>query len=156
VSEVLRRHAEQQYAEELGALLDSDDRPRPPGWKLSPWAVKTYLLGGTLPDGFAIAPKYIGNGRLIEIAIATLATDRALLLLRMHGLAHSREAAFRTLQAAWDPFVTKMDPGGKQRCTNAPGQLTPRIDRTYPLSEGAEAIRYVGTGQARAKVVITF
>ena len=36
------------------------------------------------------------------------------------------------------------------------GQLAPRIDRTYPLSEGAEAIRYVGTGQARAKVVITF
>jgi NADPH:quinone reductase-like Zn-dependent oxidoreductase len=35
------------------------------------------------------------------------------------------------------------------------GRLTPRIDRTYPLSEGAEAVRYVGTGQARAKVVIT-
>jgi len=52
--------------------------------------------------------------------------DRALLLLRMHGLAHAREAAFRTLQAAWDPFISKMDPGGKQRCTNAPGQLTPR------------------------------
>jgi len=52
--------------------------------------------------------------------------DRALLLLRMHGLAHAREAAFRTLQAAWDTHVAKMDPGGKQRCTNAPGQLTPR------------------------------
>ena len=37
----------------------------------------------------------------------------------------------------------------------ASGQLTPRIDRTYPLSEGAEAVRYVGSGQARAKVVIT-
>ena len=35
------------------------------------------------------------------------------------------------------------------------GQLTPRVDRTYPLSEGAEAVRYLGTGQARAKVVIT-
>jgi NADPH:quinone reductase-like Zn-dependent oxidoreductase len=35
------------------------------------------------------------------------------------------------------------------------GQLTPRIDRTYPLSEGAEAVRYLGTGEARAKVVIT-
>ena len=35
------------------------------------------------------------------------------------------------------------------------GQLTPRIDRSYPLSEGAEAVRYLGTGQARAKVVIT-
>ena len=36
----------------------------------------------------------------------------------------------------------------------ASGRLTPRIDRTYPLDEGAEAVRYVGTGQARAKVVI--
>ena len=89
MSEVLRRHAEQQYAEELGALLESDDRPRPPSWKLSPWAVKTYLLGGTLANGFAISPKYIGNERLIEIAIATLATDRALLLLGVPGTAKS-------------------------------------------------------------------
>jgi NADPH:quinone reductase-like Zn-dependent oxidoreductase len=35
------------------------------------------------------------------------------------------------------------------------GRLRPVIDRTYPLSEGREALRYVGTGQARAKVVIT-
>ena len=35
------------------------------------------------------------------------------------------------------------------------GKLCPAIDRTYPLSEGVEAVRYVGTGQARAKVVIT-
>jgi NADPH:quinone reductase-like Zn-dependent oxidoreductase len=35
------------------------------------------------------------------------------------------------------------------------GKLRPVIDRTYPLSEGREAVRYVGTGQARAKVVIT-
>ena len=52
--------------------------------------------------------------------------DRAILLLRMHGLAHARAAAFRTLTAAWDEYVTKMDPGGKQRSANAPGQLTPR------------------------------
>lgn len=60
--------------------------------------------------------------------------DRAVLLLRMHGLAHAREAAFRTLRGAWDEFVVKMDPGGKQRCANAPGQLTPRA-----LVEQAEA-----------------
>jgi NADPH:quinone reductase-like Zn-dependent oxidoreductase len=35
------------------------------------------------------------------------------------------------------------------------GKLRPAIDRTYPLAEGREAVRYVGTGQARAKVVIT-
>jgi len=35
------------------------------------------------------------------------------------------------------------------------GTLRPVIDRTYPLSEAREAVRYVGTGQARGKVVIT-
>ncbi len=35
------------------------------------------------------------------------------------------------------------------------GKLCPVIDREYALSDAAEAVRYVGTGQARAKVVIT-
>ncbi len=37
----------------------------------------------------------------------------------------------------------------------AGGRVRPVIERTYPLSEAREAVRYVGTGQARAKVVIT-
>ncbi|OGO69356.1 MAG: hypothetical protein A3G84_08030 [Chloroflexi bacterium RIFCSPLOWO2_12_FULL_71_12] len=37
----------------------------------------------------------------------------------------------------------------------AAGKLRPAIDRTYPLAEAREAVRYVGTGQARAKIVIT-
>jgi MoxR-like ATPase len=86
---VQRRHAEDEFAEELTALAAVDDRPRPPRWRLSPWAVRTYLLGGTLKDGRVITPKYIGGARLIEIAIATLATDRALLLLGVPGTAKS-------------------------------------------------------------------
>ena len=35
------------------------------------------------------------------------------------------------------------------------GQVTPAVDRTYPLSEAADAIRYVKEGRARGKVVIT-
>jgi NADPH:quinone reductase-like Zn-dependent oxidoreductase len=35
------------------------------------------------------------------------------------------------------------------------GKLTPVIDRTYPLSEVPEAIRYLEEGHARGKVVIT-
>jgi MoxR-like ATPase len=86
---VLRQHAEEQYAEELAELAKIDTRQRPPNWKLSPWAARTYLMGGTLPNGFVISPKYIGNPRLIEIAVATLATDRALLLYGLPGTAKS-------------------------------------------------------------------
>ena len=89
MTEVLRQHAEQQYADELAALRAADDRPRPPQWRLSPWAVRTYLLVGTLDDGTTITPKYIGRARLIEVAIATLATDRALLLQGLPGTGKS-------------------------------------------------------------------
>jgi MoxR-like ATPase len=84
---VLRPHAEQLYAAELAALAASDDRPRPPAWNLSPWAVVRYVLGGTTQDGTAITPKYVGSRRLVEVAVATLATDRALLLLGAPGTA---------------------------------------------------------------------
>jgi len=86
---VLRLPAEQVHADELDALTRSDDRARPPNWKLSPQAVVTYLMGGKARDGTAISAKYVGNRRLIETAAATLATDRALLLLGVPGTAKS-------------------------------------------------------------------
>lgn len=89
MSNLLRDHAEHLYAQELEELRRADDRQRPPQWRLSPWAVATYLMGGTLPNGFVISPKYIGSRRLMEIAIATLATDRALLLFGVPGTAKS-------------------------------------------------------------------
>lgn len=85
MNEILRQHAEVAYATELAALAAVDTRERPTNWRLSPWAVATYILGGTLDDGTVIQPKYIGNTRLIEVAIATLTTDRALLLLGIPG-----------------------------------------------------------------------
>lgn len=84
---VLRPHAEQAFAGELAALAALDDRPRPPSWRLSPWAVVTYVMGGPLADGTVLTPKYVGNRRLVEVAVATLATDRALLLLGVPGTA---------------------------------------------------------------------
>jgi len=84
---VLRPHAEQTYAGELAALAAADDRPRPARWRLSPWAVARYLLGGALPDGTVITPKYVGPRRIVEVAVSTLATDRALLLLGVPGTA---------------------------------------------------------------------
>ena len=37
----------------------------------------------------------------------------------------------------------------------AAGQVRPVIDRTYPLDEAADALRYVGAGHTGGKVVIT-
>jgi MoxR-like ATPase len=88
-TQVLRQHAESEFAAELAALAAHDDRPRPPRWKLSPWAVTDYLLGTTLPDGTVVSAKYIGERRIIEVAVATLATERALLLLGVPGTAKS-------------------------------------------------------------------
>ncbi len=83
--QLLRPHAENAFQHELEALAKIDDRHKPTGWKLSPWAVVTYLLGGKLDNGFEIEPKYFGHRRLIEVAVATLATDRALLLIGIPG-----------------------------------------------------------------------
>lgn len=86
---VLREHAEQLYAQELDELQKADSGKRPANWKLTPQSVVTYLIGGKLKNGFEVSPKYIGNRRLMEIAVATLTTDRALLLYGLPGTAKS-------------------------------------------------------------------
>ncbi len=86
---ILRQHAEQLYAQELEELKKQDNDKRPTNWLLSPQSVVTYLIGGKLKNGFEISPKYIGNKRLMEIAVATLTTDRALLLYGLPGTAKS-------------------------------------------------------------------
>lgn len=89
MSTILRQHAEQLYAQELEELKKQDGDKRPANWLLSPQSVVTYLVGGKLTNGFDITPKYIGKKRLMEIAVATLTTDRALLLYGLPGTAKS-------------------------------------------------------------------
>jgi MoxR-like ATPase len=88
VGEMLRAPAEVLYAEEIAHLIREDKHDRPPGWRMSPRAVLTYICGGKV-GGREITPKYIGHQRLVEIAISTLVTDRALLLLGEPGTAKS-------------------------------------------------------------------
>ncbi len=86
--EVLRLPAEQLYQKEIDALIAAETNPIPQGWRMSPRSVKTYICGGKA-GGVEITPKYIGHERLVEIAIATLVTDRALLLIVEPGTAKS-------------------------------------------------------------------
>src|SRR5207253_5106679 len=46
------------------------------------------ITGGTVGD-LRVTPKYVGHQRLVEIAISTLVTDRALLLIGEPGTAKS-------------------------------------------------------------------
>jgi len=85
---VQRLPAEELYQTELDALMAAERDPIPTGWRMSPKSVLTYLTGGSV-KGVDITPKYMGNRRLVEIAIATLVTDRALLLIGEPGTAKS-------------------------------------------------------------------
>jgi len=88
MTDTLRLPVEKVYEVELNALAKADSGQKPPGWALSPQSVVTYLLGGKA-EKTEITAKYVGNRRLIETAVATLATDRALLLLGVPGTAKS-------------------------------------------------------------------
>ncbi|MDA0812657.1 MAG: AAA family ATPase [Verrucomicrobia bacterium] len=84
----LRLTAEELFAEEIDALIKAETHPVPAGWKMSPRSVLTYICGGKCGT-LDITPKYIGHERLVEIAISTLVTDRALLLIGEPGTAKS-------------------------------------------------------------------
>lgn len=87
--DTLRLPAELLYATEIEALIAEDKKnEKPAGWQLSPKAVFKYIVGGTA-NNVTITPKYIGHNRLVEIAIATLLTDRSLLLIGEPGTAKS-------------------------------------------------------------------
>ena len=84
----LRLPAEILYATELDALIKAEKHAIPAGWRMSPRSVLTYICGGKCGK-LDISPKYIGHQRLVEIAISTLITDRALLLIGEPGTAKS-------------------------------------------------------------------
>lgn len=97
LEDILRRPAEDEHALELAALAQADTDPCPASWKLSPRAVMAYVLGrepveATI-DGkrrtVPITRKFFGDNALVERAIVTLASERALLLVGEPGTGKS-------------------------------------------------------------------
>ena len=78
----IRRPAESRYEKELKALEAADGSNRKPaGWKLSPRAVRDFILGRREPlllngEEVRIQKKYLGNDALVERCIITLAGNR--------------------------------------------------------------------------------
>ncbi len=94
---ILREPAEVRYADQLEALKQNDTETPPTNWKLSPRSVLTYIIGGkTLKatiDGKSrevpITRKFFGDNGVVERAIVTLASERALLLVGEPGTGKS-------------------------------------------------------------------
>ena len=83
---------EVRYREELEALAALDTGRRPVNWKLSPKAVRTFILGSREPLHYqgheiTIRKKYLGNDALVERCIITLAGNRGLMLVGEPGTA---------------------------------------------------------------------
>lgn len=96
--EFLREPVEIRYAEELDALARNDSDSKPPGWNLSPKAVRTFILGSDFAQGktkktdssdLKIARKFHGETAMIDRAIVSLMSNRGLLLVGEPGTAKS-------------------------------------------------------------------
>lgn len=83
---------EMRYREELEALSAHDRERRPENWRLSPRAVRAFILGAEEPlvcEGkkIKITQKFFGDDALVERAIVTLAGNRGLMLVGEPGTA---------------------------------------------------------------------
>jgi MoxR-like ATPase len=81
-----RPPAEVMYADELAKLVASDKLPKPPGWQLSPRAVRSFVLGD---KEAGIRKKFVGNPSLVDRAMIAIATNRGLILIGEPGTAKS-------------------------------------------------------------------
>jgi MoxR-like ATPase len=85
-TETQRPPAEVLYAAELEALRADDRFPRPPGWRLSPRAVRTFILGD---EARGIRTKFVGHPSLVDRAMIALSSNRGLMLIGEPGTAKS-------------------------------------------------------------------
>jgi len=94
--------AEHEFAEQLAFLAAHDDGARPPGWRLTPRSVVTFIAGSSgvlelpktakragVPAKLSIEPKFVGDRALVERCVVTLAGERGLLLVGEPGTAKS-------------------------------------------------------------------
>ena len=82
----LRLPAEIVHADELKRLAETDRHPRPEGWRLSPRAVRSFILGD---EALGIRRKFYGDDPLVERCIVTLMSSRGLILVGEPGTAKS-------------------------------------------------------------------
>lgn len=82
----LKPPAEELFADEIKHLIKADKGIKPPGWQMSPIAVRDFIIGSS--DG-KVKQKFYGDDALIERCIVTLLGNRGLILVGEPGTAKS-------------------------------------------------------------------
>ncbi len=82
----VRLPPEQRHADELARLAAADKDAKPPGWKLSPRAVRSFILGD---DKLQVSRKFYGDDPLVDRAVVTLMGHQGLMLVGEPGTAKS-------------------------------------------------------------------
>ncbi|MGB8981781.1 MAG: zinc-binding dehydrogenase, partial [Anaerolineales bacterium] len=67
---------------------------------------------------------------------------------RLASLGSSRKVVFFVAKFTREDFMVLKD-------LLETGKVKPFVERTYPLPQIAEAMRYLGTGHAQGKIVVT-
>ena len=116
MTNTVRPPAEVRYADELKAIAANDPHPKPPGWQLSPRAVRTFILGsnsealsykqGRKTFKTVITQKYYGDDALIDRCVVTLAGNRGLMLVGEPGTAKSMLSELFCAAIAGDSTLT--------------------------------------------------
>lgn len=101
-----RPPAEIKYADELALLKKRDKAPKPAGWQLSMLAVREFILGNSKKGEGDITTKLMCPPSMIERALVTLASQRALLLIGEPGTAKSMLSELLTAAVSGDSTLT--------------------------------------------------
>ena len=70
----------------LSALAAADRDPKPPGWRLSPTAVRRFIIGDA---ALGVSRKFYGDDPLVDRAIVSLLGRQGLMLVGEPGTAKS-------------------------------------------------------------------
>ena len=105
----VRLAPEQRWADELARLAAADSHARPPGWKLSPRAVRQFILGDAK---LQVTQKFFGDDPLVDRAIVTLMGHQGLMLVGEPGTAKSLLSELLSAAISGDSGLTVQGTAG--------------------------------------------
>lgn len=108
-TQAVRLAPEARYADELARLHAADTDARPTGWKLSPRAVRRFILGD---EKLQVSRKFYGDDPLVDRAIVTLMGHQGLMLVGEPGTAKSLLSELLAAAVSGDSGLTVQGTAG--------------------------------------------